>query len=210
MTVPGRRPAAAGGQADPFATPARSNEAMFEIDLTGVTTGPSWQIPVGVHPAKLVDVQRGTSQAGNNKLVWILQIIGGASRGKQQQFHTALTQPAMWKVGETVEALGLGESGGRLTFSQADAIGRVCAVVVEEQIGRDNISRPQISRLVHWGEFADDPVFIETAERLGLIFESDEEGEAAPAATPARETARSAGAAPGMNRPAVRGQGVPR
>lgn len=191
MTVPGRR---ANG-ADPFSSNRAAGSAMFEADLSGVTSGPSWSIPVGVWPAKLTDVQNGTSNAGNRKFVWSLQVIGGPHRSKTGQFHTALTERAMWKVAETVEALDLGQAGQLMRFSHAEAVGRVCAIVVEDQVGTDNVTRPQITRLCHWSEFADDPIFVETAQRLG--FSVEDEGEGAP---PVQSSAT----------PSRRGPGVPR
>lgn len=181
MTVPSNRRNAA----DPFASPGAGGGGgdAFEFDFDGVRTGSSFSIPVGVWPAKIMEVARGTSNAGNAKLVWTVRVVGGAHQGKQQQFHTALTERAMWKVKETTDALGFETIPGtnRVRFTPAEAVGRVCAMVVEEQAGTDGVVRPQISRLMHWSEFADEPMFVETAERLGIVYQ-EEEGEAAPPA----------------------------
>jgi hypothetical protein len=168
VTVPRRAPAPAAG--DPFAPRAAANnsEDMFEFDATGTTAGGNG-FPVGVWPGQLEKVESTTASTGRPMFVWYFKGIGGRARGRAGRLYTVLFpgEPAKnWAAAQVCAALELGEIGQPIRFSRNDAPGRVCAVVVEEEAGRDGIIRPTIQRILHWSEFADDPDFVEAAGRL--------------------------------------------
>jgi hypothetical protein len=45
---------------------------------------------------------------------------------------TAITPAAMWKVAETVIALGVGQAGQVVKFKRSDVLNKLCGLVVEE------------------------------------------------------------------------------
>jgi len=91
-------------------------------------------IPDGDYVVSVVDVNKETSKAGNPMFVWDMEVAEGDHQGHSMRVFTALTPAALWKLSETVEALGLGEAGQSVKFSKEKALGRRCvaAVLAEE------------------------------------------------------------------------------
>lgn len=91
--------------------------------------------------AKLIDVSKDVAKSsGNDMFVWCFQILSGVSDGDTKydtwegKVYTALSDAAMWKVNETLVALGLGEvRDGRIkaNFSKAEAVNRRCIIVIK-------------------------------------------------------------------------------
>lgn len=109
-----------------FAGPAMS----FDVDLTDVQTG--FSVPDGDYLLKCLDVEQGVSQAGNSQFIWTFAIVGGDYNDKELKLFTALTPAAMWKVAETVTALGLGVVGQKVRFTRSEVVGRYCIGTLEE------------------------------------------------------------------------------
>lgn len=170
MTVPRR--ASAPNAGDPFAPQAATvgGSDDFSFDATGTTAGGNG-FPVGVWPAQLDRVEKTTASTGRPMFVWYFKGLAGRAYGRAGRLYTVLfpTEPNKnWAAAQTCEALELGQVGQPINFRGADAAGRFCAVVVEEEEGRDGVVRPTIQRVLHWSGFADDPNFIEVANRLGF------------------------------------------
>lgn len=127
--MPGNSVAAPAAGASPAPTQSAPTAALnFEVDLTDV----SGTIPEGVYLAKCTDITQEVSKGGNPMFVWTFQISSGPYDGKEFKNFTALTPAAMWKVAETVEALGVGQVGGVVKFARSDVIGKACGVVIED------------------------------------------------------------------------------
>ena len=129
----GTTPTAPAPAAMPGAAPAPTQSAPtgtmnFQIDLTNVSD----TIPEGVYLATCTDVDQQVSKGGNPMLVWTFTIANGPHQGKEFKNFTALTPAAMWKVAETVEALGIGQVGGVVSFARSDVIGKTCGLKIED------------------------------------------------------------------------------
>ena len=105
--------------------------AVFDVDLTDVKES-SYIIPDGDYQVKCVDVEQAVSQAGNPQFVWTFAIIDGEHKDMEFKSFTALTPAAMWKVAETVTALGLGSVGTKVKFSRSEVLGKRCIATIEE------------------------------------------------------------------------------
>lgn len=120
----------------PQSTPAMpgtaptSNDA-FEVDLSNVQEN-SYAIPDGVYAAKCIDVTQDVSKSGNPMFVWEFELVGGDYNGRTFKSWTAITPAAMWKVAETVQALGVGQTGQVVKFKRSDVIGKACGLVIEQ------------------------------------------------------------------------------
>lgn len=110
-------------------TSAAANEA-FEVDLSEVED--SYCIPDGIYAAKCVNVTQEVSKSGNPMFTWEFELVGGEYNGRQFRSWTAITPAAMWKVAETVQALGVGQSGQVVKFKRSDVIGKACGLVIEK------------------------------------------------------------------------------
>lgn len=93
--------------------------------------------------AKLIDVSKDVSKAGNDMFVWCFQIIRAMGDGDTEhntwegKVYSVLTDAAMWKVNEILLALDLGEVvDGRIqaNFSKSEAVNRRCIIeIVHEE-----------------------------------------------------------------------------
>lgn len=135
-----------GGSPMPGNSAAGSADT-FEVDLTNVDTSGGMHIPEGNYRAKLVEVEQSVSKGGNPMFVWTFEISAGDHKGFQMKSFTAITPAAMWKVAETVEALGIGQTGTTVKFKRSDVINRECGLVVEDQDYNGN-TRSSIVRVI--------------------------------------------------------------
>jgi len=109
-----------------------TNEEVFEVDLSGQKAN-SFMIPEGKYAVQLIDVEKSESQAGNPMWIWDFEVVGTEHSGFTLRSYTAITPAALWKLSETLEALGLSEGGGQLAkFSKSAAIGRRCVAIVKD------------------------------------------------------------------------------
>lgn len=110
------------------AMPASDNE--IEVDFTDTESKGFQIIEGGRYVAKVVEFQKGVSQAGNNQFIWTFKILQGNHKGSELKFWTALHAKARWKVAETLEALGIPAFGSVVKVSRADILGRQCIIEV--------------------------------------------------------------------------------
>lgn len=103
----------------------------FEVDLSQVEDQ-SYAIPDGSYKAKCIDVQQDVSKSGNPMFIWQFELVDGKYAGRTFKSWTAITPAAMWKVAETVIALGVGQQGQVVKFKRGDVIGKLCGLVLEE------------------------------------------------------------------------------
>lgn len=147
----------------PGAMPAPTNAPMpgntpntadnFEVDLTDVQEN-SFTIPDGPYKVKCVDVEQSVSKGGNPMFVWTFEVSEGSHAGFQSKVFTAITPAAMWKVAETVIALGVGQTGSVVKFKRTDVIGKECGAMFEqtEYNGKTN---SQIQKVITLKELAE-------------------------------------------------------
>ena len=125
----------------------------FEVDLTGVQEN-AFTIPDGNYRVKCVDVEQSVSKGGNPMFVWTFEISEGDHKGFQSKVFTAITPAAMWKVAETVIALGVGQTGSVVKFKRTDVVGKECGALIEATEYNGN-NRSQISRVMSLKELAE-------------------------------------------------------
>lgn len=124
----------------------------FEIDLSEVSSG--FTIPDGVYRVKCVEIEQTVSKGGNPMFAWTFEVSAGDHTGFQSKVFTALTPAAMWKVAETVEALGVGQTGQVVKFKRSDVINKECGALFE-QTEYNGQTRSQISRVMTLKEMAE-------------------------------------------------------
>lgn len=137
----------------PQAGPSHAASAdSFEVDLTDVQSG--FTIPDGVYRVRCINVEQSVSKGGNPMFVWDFEVSEGQHSGFTLKVFTAITPAAMWKVAETVQALGVGQTGQVVKFKRSDVVGKECGAVVEQTEYNGN-TRSQIQRVVTLAEMAD-------------------------------------------------------
>lgn len=136
------------GPGDPSASAAASADE-FAVDLTEVES--SGLMPEGTYRVRCANVEQSVSKGGNPMFVWDFEVVGGDHAGRILKVFTAITPAAMWKVAETVVALGIGQTGSVVKFKRSDVIGKECGAVVEDTEYNGN-KRSQISRVIPLSE----------------------------------------------------------
>lgn len=159
--MPNNNPFMPGASAPTTPIPGASNTPMpgapagpdnFEVDLTDVQE--NFTIPDGVYKVKCIDIEQSVSKGGNPMFIWTFEVAEGEKAGFQTKVFTAITPAAMWKVAETVQALGIGQTGQTVKFKRTDVINKECGALIEqtEYNGRLN---SQISRVMTLKELAE-------------------------------------------------------
>lgn len=122
----------------PFGSPdgtATTEDEVIEFDLDGGN-----KVQPGQYEAQVADVRQMTSKAGNPMLVWDFVVLSGDYAGMNVPQFTVLNTDSLWKVTETVVALGLADvaTDKRAKFNKSQAIGRTCVVsVTQDNSGYD-------------------------------------------------------------------------
>lgn len=129
--MPNNNPFMPGVNTSTLMPGASSNSVdSFEVDLTNVESG--FEVPDGNYKVKCLDVEQSVSKGGNPMFVWTFEISEGDHAGFQSKVFTAITPAAMWKVAETVQALGVGQTGSVVKFKRTDVIGKECGALIEK------------------------------------------------------------------------------
>lgn len=149
--IPGGAPTPTPGAPMP-GTPAANDG--FEVDLTGVELDGGFTIPDGVYKVRCVNVEQSVSKGGNPMFVWDFEVSDGPRAGFKSKVFTAITPAAMWKVAETVIALGVGQQGSVVKFKRSDVLGKECGAMFETT-EYDGKNRSQISRMMTLAEMAE-------------------------------------------------------
>lgn len=111
-------------------TGASSGADNFAVDLTEVKS--NFVIPDGIYEVTCVEIEQTVSRGGNPMFAWTFEVSYGPNAGFQSKVFTALTPAAMWKVAETVEALGVGQTGQVVKFKRSDVINKKCGALFEQ------------------------------------------------------------------------------
>lgn len=145
-----------GGNPSPMPMPGnpQNNNDSFEVDLTGVEVGGGFTVPDGVYRVRCINVEQSVSKGGNPMFVFEFEISEGPKAGFKSKVFTAITPAAMWKVAETVIALGVGQEGSMVKFKRSEVINKECGAHFEtsEYNGQN---RSQITRLMTLAELAE-------------------------------------------------------
>lgn len=123
----------AGGPPDTEGLP--DDDEIYEEDFTGVEEGGFPFVPKGFYHAKVQDMEKNLSQAGNPQYSWKFKIIAGPPdvKGVTLRFWTSLLPQSRWKVVETLEALGVKASGSIARFHKKDVLGAPCIIQTVEE-----------------------------------------------------------------------------
>lgn len=121
----------------------------FEVDLTDVQD--NFKIPNGKYEVACTEVEQSVSKGGNPMFIWTFQVATGDYAGREFKVFTAITPAAMWKVAETVQALGVGQTGEVVKFKRTDVLNKHCGALIEETEYNGQV-RSQISRVMTLAE----------------------------------------------------------
>ena len=91
----------------------------------------------GRHRVKIVEIDEQTSQGGDDMLVFVFEVIKGDSKGARVYENCVLTDKALWKLQQILQAIGI-KCDGKVALDLDKLIGKICEIDVfhEEYEGR--------------------------------------------------------------------------
>lgn len=130
---------------DPFGTPDMdASDDEFLIDLSGYERKERKDhIGIGQHLGYVSAVERQTSKAGNPMIVFSATVYRGEWAGKTNKVYCALTPDALWKLDQTLEAIGVQGQGAKMSFAELKARALRTFVTMVVIDGGEYNGRPQ-------------------------------------------------------------------
>jgi len=109
-------------------------------------------VPAGAYAARIVDYEFRDSQAGNEYINWVLEIVSdeAALAGRKLYVNTTLTPESLWRLKQFIEAaLGKEIPSEEFDFDPAELVGKtvLCTVKNREYEGRMQADVRNISAL---------------------------------------------------------------
>jgi hypothetical protein len=132
---------------NPFGSPTENeSDAAFEVEFDDNDN--PYYVAEGDYTAKVVGVEQQVSKNGNPMWVWDFAILTrGDYEGKELRLFAVLTPQALFRLKETLVALGLmDESTKRVKFDQDKALNRRAVITVVDNVyqGRKNSSIQEV------------------------------------------------------------------
>jgi hypothetical protein len=103
--------------------------AKLKLDMTNVQEGFTL-IPEGRYPAYLFNAEHKDSRSGNPMVVLTLKIVKGEFKGRNLWHYVTITPDTLWKVKQTLEALGVAVPKSIVEVDFDDYLGKKCVAVV--------------------------------------------------------------------------------
>ena len=86
----------------------------------------------GIHTAKLVQLDEGTTQGGDDMLKAVFEVIKGDSKGARVFDNYVLTDKALWKFKNALTAMGV-KADGKIAVDLDKLIGKVVNIEVTHE-----------------------------------------------------------------------------
>lgn len=97
------------------------------VDMTGVETFS--KVPEGIHTAKVKEINTTTTQAGDDALQVIFEVIKGEDKGGRVFETFTLIDKALWKFKAFLKAIGV-KHEGKIKIDLDKLIGKTCDIEV--------------------------------------------------------------------------------
>lgn len=103
----------------------------------------------GIHTVKLVQIDEGTSQAGDDMLKATFEVISGSSKGARVFDNFVLTDKALWKFKMMLQGMGV-KCDGKIAIDLDKLVGKTVDVDVahEEYNGQKRARIMEYSKVV--------------------------------------------------------------
>jgi hypothetical protein len=132
--------------------PATRNKksSVRSIDFAGVESGGGggFHIPEGDYRMKCTSAEWDESKEGNDMIAWTWQGLEGKAKGKKFYFYTAVTENSLWKLKETLEAIGIEVPDGELDIDTSELVDLEGVATVEDDDYQGK-TRSKIARFIN-------------------------------------------------------------
>jgi hypothetical protein len=91
------------------------------------------RIPEGAYPAKVVGAEiKSSKQSGEDYVEWKFEVLSGDCEGRVAYFNNSLQPQALWRLRETLEALGVEVPDGAMDIDPDEYVGCEAEISVIE------------------------------------------------------------------------------
>lgn len=104
--------------------------AVVKLDFSGVES--YLKCAEGEHIAALKEAELKTSEAGNDMIACVFEVVAGASSGARVFDNFVLTEKALWRLKTYLECLGI-KADGKLKLDIDKLIGKKCIIEVAHE-----------------------------------------------------------------------------
>jgi hypothetical protein len=116
-----------------------------KLDFTGVEAYKKCE--EGIHTAKLVQMDEGTTQAGDDMLKAIFEVVAGNSKGARVFDNFPLTDKALWKFKMCLSAMGV-KCEGKIAVDLDKLIGKT----VDIEVGLEEYNGQMRARILDYSK----------------------------------------------------------
>ena len=104
--------------------------ALLKVDFTGVES--YIKCEEGEHVAVLKKTEVKTSEAGNDMIACVFEVVSGASAGANVFDNFVLTEKALWRLKTYLECIGI-KADGKLKLDTDKMKGKKCIIEVAHE-----------------------------------------------------------------------------
>lgn len=104
--------------------------ALLKVDFTGVES--YIKCEEGEHVAVLKKTEVKTSEAGNDMIACVFEVVSGASAGANVFDNFVLTEKALWRLKTYLECIGI-KCDGKLKLDTDKMKGKKCIIEVAHE-----------------------------------------------------------------------------
>lgn len=143
------------------------------LDMTGVETYS--KASEGIHTAKVTDIQEKTSQGGDSMLQFTFEVIKGDDKGSRVFDNFVLTDKALWKFKQFLQAIGM-KADGKIKVDLDKLIGKVCDIEVfwDEYNGQTRAKISDYSKAGKTTSNEDDEDEVDEVDEIDEVEEEEE------------------------------------
>lgn len=137
-----------------------------KLDFTGVQSYKRCE--EGIHTVKLIQIDEGASQAGDDMLKATFEVVSGGSKGARVFDNFVLTDKALWKLKMMLQGMGI-KCEGKIALDLDKLVGKTVDVDVahEEYNGQKRARIMEYSKIVvEDDDFDEDEEDIEEEEEV--------------------------------------------
>lgn len=144
----------------------------------------------GIHTAKIVEVQENTTQAGDDMLTMAFEVIRGDSKDARVYDNFVLTDKALWKLKQLLQALGV-KCDGKIVLDLDRLVGKVCDITVyhEEYNGKLKARIDEYTAIKRESSDDDEDDYDDDEDDEAEAEDNEPEEKPAPKKAPAKKTA---------------------